>query len=258
MDKPDRSQCNYSLSGAVFWLLPAILMIMLACSVGGVTQSNPTEHPTLPAVIEKTTRPTMAPSAKKTKASPGKEETFRDSFEAKNGWEEVNKGRYTSGLVEGEVYQISFLKAGDKDYVISLQPHEYSVPLKNMVLRVWGDALNKNGALGLVCRYQDPDNFYAFRIATDGQYWLDKYVQGKLTNLGKGNNDAITEENTLNLECIDKHISASVNDKVIIEINDSSLAEGNAGLFAQPMGGPLQGKKSYQAIFDSFEMTVQP
>jgi hypothetical protein len=246
-------------SKAVIGLLSVVLLLILACSGGAATPAKPAVKVTLPSASTKAAQPTpQVPPTAETKVSQPQEETFRDSFESPNGWAEAETDRYSAGRAEGGIYQISFWQAGDSDYVISYQPHQFSLPFRNMYIKGWGTALNGQGAYGLVCRYANAQNFYTFHISTDGRYWLYKRVSGDWTNLGTGTSPAIKEENTIEFECIDDRISASVNSMIIVEVNDTDLAEGNAGLFAQPLGGPVEDAWSYYAVFDSFEMTVLP
>jgi hypothetical protein len=217
------------------------------------TSPRPTD--TLPQIASLTASETAVPDSTEKPAGP---ETFLDDFEEPNGWREEQTERYAMGRGEGGIYRMEFFLAGDSQILLSLQPNAFTLPLRDMEVRMEGTAMEANGAYGLVCRYSDSGNYYTFHIALDGRYWLYKQVNGKWTNLGTGTSSAIRDPNTVGLDCVGNTISASVNGTVLEEVRDDSLSEGNAGLFAQPLGGDMVGDWSYYAAFASFEMTVYP
>ena len=224
-----------------------------------MTPTNPSVRVTLPVSLTQPVVPAqITPSTTAPTSISAQEEIFSDSFDSATGWTEESTERYSAGRSEGGLYQMSFWIAGDQDYQFLIQPHHFSLPLRNMNLRTQGTALNGNGAYGLVCRWSDSINLYTFHISTDGRYWLYKRVNGTWTNLGSGTSSVIQEENAIELQCVNDRISASVNNMVIAAVTDRSLSEGNGGLFAQPLGGSLEGAWSYYAVFQSFDMTVLP
>lgn len=246
---------------SILWLPTILLFAALACGGEAAVPAGSVAKVTLPSSSANEDQVGEALPPTTTLAmftAETKQEIFEDGFELDDVWAEGDTDRYSAGRMEGGVYQISFWQAGDTEYLVSFQPHQFSLPFHNMKIRVWGTALNKAGAYGLACRYADSQNFYTFHISTDERYWLYKRVGGEWTDLDSGSNPAIKEENTIEFECINDHISGSVNGNIISSVNDNSLAEGNAALYAQPLGGDLVGAWSYYAVFDSFEMIVLP
>jgi hypothetical protein len=217
------------------------------------TSPRPSETPAqaTPSIRDETALPD---STEKTAAP----ETFHDDFDEPAGWAEDQTDRYSMGRGEGGIYRIEFYLAGDEQLLLSLQPHSFALPLRDMDVRREGTAMDENGAYGLVCRYADPSNYYTIHISLDGRYWFYKQVNGRWTDFGSGTSDAIQEQNTIELQCVGDTISASVNGELLAEVRDGSLAEGNAGLFSQPLGGPVAGTWSYYAAFQVFEMIVYP
>ncbi|MBN1437774.1 MAG: hypothetical protein JW929_00055 [Anaerolineales bacterium] len=208
------------------------------------TAEAATVSPQAPAATLESTRPLIT------------QETFQDDFDLPAGWAEEDTERYSMGRAEGGAYRMEFYLASDSEVLLSLQPHAFSLLLKDTVVRAEGLGMNENGAFGLVCRCGDPLNYYTFHISTDGRYWLYKQVDGAWTNLGSGTSGEIRESNALELSCRGDTVSAAVNGTTVAEVADGSLTEGNAGLFAQPLGGEVLGAWSYYAAFQFFEMTV--
>ena len=153
---------------------------------------------------------------------------------------------------------MDFWIAGDADVLVTIQPHQFNLPLADMHVQVEGTSPDVNSAYGLVCRYTDQDNYYTIHVSSDGNFWLYKRVGGNWTNLGSGPNSAVQVNNSVELWCVGNEISAAVNGTTVIDVHDDSLTEGNAGLFAQPLGGALAGGQSYTVTFQYFEMTVYP
>jgi len=80
-----------------------------------------------------------------------------------------------------------------------------------------------NDALGLICRYQDEENFYGFMISHDGYYGIFKYINGAVvmaTEDGSlGYSEAIRQGGYVN------HIRAVCQgEKLSLIVNDETLA----------------------------------
>ena len=92
--------------------------------------------------------------------------------------------------------------------------------------------------LGVICRYQDTDNFYFALISSDGFAGIGKTKAGqqilltgdKLTPadaIHQGNN-----KNTIRLDCVGSSLSLLVNGTQVITATDSDFAKGDVGLIA--------------------------
>lgn len=93
--------------------------------------------------------------------------------------------------------------------------------------------------IGLVCRHSDPSNFYYATISSDGFYGFWKLVNGELGNAGGTDglqpSDAIVlgeGNNHLRLDCIGSTLTLYVNGETVASITDSSLANGDVGVYA--------------------------
>ena len=91
---------------------------------------------------------------------------------------------------------------------------------------------------GLMCRYQDENNFYFARAASDGYYTIGKYAEGQLkffledewaiTNVIKTGNST----NHLRLDCVGDKISFYINGNLMAEVSDDDFPTGDLGLIA--------------------------
>jgi hypothetical protein len=89
---------------------------------------------------------------------------------------------------------------------------------------------------GILCRYQDTENFYFLIISSDGYYGIGKVQEGKQELLEPPqmyHSDFIfTGEtpNHLQAECNGSRLALAVNGVLIAETTDSTFQEGDIGL----------------------------
>jgi len=116
-------------------------------------------------------------------------------------------------------------------------PRSYGETLEDMVIRVDTrvEQSTGNGDYGIVCRYQDDDNFYAFEVTQDGffaifwvynQDWyplIDYTYSPILENLDNAE---------IEVGCVSDTLSLAVNDILLGEVNDTSIPSGDFGFFA--------------------------
>ncbi len=91
---------------------------------------------------------------------------------------------------------------------------------------------------GVICRYKDQDNFYAFLISSDQYAGIMKVKDGDY-QLISGDSmqyfDAIktgSETNYLGADCIGSHLIFYINGVKTIEANDLDFSSGEVGLIA--------------------------
>lgn len=111
-----------------------------------------------------------------------------------------------------------------------------------------------NDSFGVVCRYQDDDHFYGFLITHDGYYGIFKMLDGEIILLtGEGNmqySDEIRQGGTVNhlsAVCAGDTLSLSINDKLMVGIEDESYTSGQVGLTAGTYHEP-----GVKVFFDNF------
>ena len=113
-----------------------------------------------------------------------------------------------------------------------------------------------NDHFGVICRYQDSSNYYAFVISHDGYYGIYKMIDGVImltdnkTNLDYS--DAIRKGGVVNhisATCDGEILSLTVNDTLLAEIQDSSFSDGQIGLLATAYADP-----GVKILFDNLEI----
>jgi hypothetical protein len=110
-----------------------------------------------------------------------------------------------------------------------------------------------NNHFGLICRYQDQNNFYAFLVSSDGYSGVVKMKDGKMTILGSGSleyNQSIHQGQALNrlrAGCIGPILILLVNGEKILARQDSDFGAGEIGLIA----GSYE-KPGVDIYFDNF------
>lgn len=94
----------------------------------------------------------------------------------------------------------------------------------------------ENNSFGMVCRFQDKNNFYFFQISSDGYYGIGKYKSGKLSLIGATqmqSHDAIDKaSNHLRADCTGDILRLYVNGRKIGEVKDDDFSTGDVGLIA--------------------------
>jgi hypothetical protein len=97
-------------------------------------------------------------------------------------------------------------------------------------------------AAGLIFHYQDDKNFYIYTIDGEGRYELDVYKNDKpITLIDWTESSAIKpvgELNTLRVETNGDTIRLYVNDELLDEVSDSTIANGKAALVVNTFDDP--------------------
>lgn len=96
-----------------------------------------------------------------------------------------------------------------------------------------------NNAYGLICRYQDENNYYVFLVSGDGYYAIGKYQTGsdQIVYLTENEeyifSDAIQQGASLNdirATCIGDELSLQVNGIPLVTVTDPTFVRGDVGL----------------------------
>ena len=161
---------------------------------------------------------------------------FQDDFEDAQacGWVLYNR-RGSIAEIEGGVLRIStsqrnliwWTNPGRNfdDVVMTVQARQASGPNDN--------------AYGVICRYQDEQNFYIFLISGDGYYAIGKYESGVnqvvyLTGNGQyAFSDMINQgvaTNQIRVSCVGNDLSLSVNGVPLATVTDSTFLNGDIGM----------------------------
>jgi hypothetical protein len=159
---------------------------------------------------------------------------FQDDFsDSSSGWDSV---RTDEGMTDydGGVYRI---------VVNQTQTDYWGNPGRDFVdVRVEADASKGGGPddndYGLICRYRDTKNFYAFLISSDGFYAITKVVNGDYELIGLDAmqpSDSIQQggaTNRIRGDCVGTTLTLYVNGDQLYSVEDASYASGDVGLIA--------------------------
>ncbi len=92
---------------------------------------------------------------------------------------------------------------------------------------------------GVICRYQDANNYYYFTISNAGYYKIGKVVNGTDHLVGMqdyqfddGHIHRGDTSNHVQVECIGDKLALYANSTLLVQVQDRDLAAGNVGLIA--------------------------
>ncbi len=185
-------------------------------------------------------------------SSQGSNILFQDDFSKQGGgW----------NLFEGDNGSIDYQNGGLR-FVINKPDFDYwSVPgLKFSDVAIDVDAVKSNGPddndFGVICRYQDDNNFYGFLISSDGYYGITKMTNGEHDLIGMDGmqvSDAIRKSGAVNhirAECVGDRLTLYANNQKLYEVHDSSYTSGDVGLMAGSFS-----TTGVEVTFDNFVVT---
>jgi hypothetical protein len=176
---------------------------------------------------------------------------FKDDFSDPNsGWmqgeDEFGKTEYSNGglriFVNSDVTgKISIPRLLFTDVIIEADATKVAGPDDN--------------DYGVICRYQDADNFYFFEISSDGYYSIGKYKDDQLVLIGMEQmqtSETIRQgqaSNRIRASCIGSILSLSVNGQPLAEVEDGDYSTGDVGLIAGTFETP-----GVDILFDNFKV----
>jgi hypothetical protein len=159
---------------------------------------------------------------------------FQDDFsDTSSGWDRVNE---TEGITDYQngVYRI-LVNTASFDVWANPGLNFTDTVIEVEATKVGGPDDND---FGVICRYQDINNFYFFVISSDGYYGIAKVVDGEQELLGMENmeySDAINQGNATNeirADCVGDSLTLSINGQTLIDVSDPDYSLGDVGLIA--------------------------
>lgn len=106
---------------------------------------------------------------------------------------------------------------------------------------------------GIICRYQDRDNFYMLVVSSDGYYGAAKLKNGLYRMIGTDQlqySSVITQgqaTNRVRADCVGDVLSLYVNGQKLLEVRDGDFQDGDVGLIAGSYA-----IKGVDILFDNF------
>ena len=196
-----------------------------------------------------------SPAATQAPALPGKQVLFQDNFSDSNsGWPSATDADKSANYSADGQYAIQ---------AITTQQDVWAHPGQNFAdASVEVDATKTNGpdnnGFGVICRFQDNDNFYYFMISSDGYQVIGKYQGGQNQYLSAEKmqpTDAITAGNATNHvrgDCQGSTLTLYANGQQLSSITDTTFTSGDVGLIVGTFDEPNVG-----VSFDNF-VVYQP
>jgi hypothetical protein len=246
----------------IWWIIgcAAVFIIFLCCGVGVLFASRLVSNfPNLslsPDTIFSSSEPaaieTLIPLNDVPDATDPNLLLFDDFSDPESGWDRVDETDYYTDYYNGSYRIIVYTDMSDSWANPSGQSYgDVSIEV----------AATKNGGpddndFGIICRYQDVDNFYYGLISSDGFYGIMKVVDASSEQLGNSelqSSDLInqgTATNQIRFVCAGDMLSLYVNGQLIDEQVDSAFTQGNVGLLAGTYDIP-----GTDILFDNFTVT---
>lgn len=178
---------------------------------------------------------------------------FQDNFSnPASGWERVNLGNHVADYVENG-YRIYI----DKSYPRHLTWIGDSYTNISIDVDAKQVAGPDDGLYGVICRAKAGKGSYAFEIASNGSYAIDKYITERvgesIPRLSRGqaapNLVKPFEFNHITVTCSNAKLALSVNGQSIAQVDDPDFVSGGVGLVVSV--GPSS-KNGIDVLFSNF------
>ena len=163
---------------------------------------------------------------------------LNDDFEGEKecGWA-LYEGRGVTSRLEDGVLRISNSLSGEIAWANAGRDIDDAI----ITVETFQADGSDDNAYGVICRYQNPENFYVFLISGDGHYAMGKYQSGSpqvqyLSGEGQYTfSDAINQgasKNEIRASCVGNELSLTVNGIPLETVNDPTFVIGDIGLGA--------------------------
>jgi pectate lyase len=205
----------------VYFAITFLVLAALACGLSPVTTGN--------------TPATKPPAGG---GSTGPQILFKDDFSTvSSGWDRVTNESYSTDYASGG-YRINVIP---DSLLVFANP---SQSFQNDV-RIEVDATKSGGpddnAFGVICRYQDVDNFYYFYISSDGYVGIGMDNAGIKSIISSSDGSMIDDSsinqgaatNHLRVDCVGSTLTLYVNGSQAATATDGSFTGGDVGLIAR-------------------------
>jgi hypothetical protein len=169
-------------------------------------------------------------------AGPGRpppESQLFDDFSDATQWPTTNQATYSTGYQSG-LYVITVSAARSDAWAVA----GYNFP-GNVVVETTAQFLQSSMSshYGVICRFQDANNYYYFSVQDGGNYLVAKYKNGVTKLLGSGKPEyspAINRggSNRVQMRCVGNELYLSINDVQVGVAVDYDFVGGDVGLIA--------------------------
>lgn len=165
---------------------------------------------------------------------------FQDDFsDTSSGWDRVDVDEGITDYADG-VYRI-FVNTDSTDVWTNPGLNFTDTIIEVEAEKVGGPDDND---FGVICRYEDTNNFYFFILSSDGYYGVGRVLDGVQELLGEEElmpGDAINIGNATNnikADCVGSTLTLYANGTQLISVEDTALTSGDVGLLAGTFDTP--------------------
>jgi len=159
---------------------------------------------------------------------------FRDDFSDPNsGWE-----RFSNEAGSADYYRDHYRVYAELPKIIAWGVANRIYSDVNIEVEATKVSGTDNNYIGVMCRYQDEENYYLFAIQSSGYYGIEKHKAGNVELLGSDYleySDTIHQGNTTNkfqISCIGDTLTFYLNGIKLMAAKDTDLSAGDVGLAA--------------------------
>ena len=216
----------------MFSIMVVLLVLALACVCPALTSLGNT-----PSANNPPTEP-VAPTLQAPQQPIVSSILFQDDFSnTSSGWDRATNDSYYTDYENGG-YRINVIEATYYAFANPYQSFQNDVSIEVDATKIGGPDDN---AFGVICRYQDVENYYYFYISSDGYVGIGidnagtktiiSSPDGNLTSDSSINQGAAS--NHLRADCIENSLTLFVNGTQVASATDSTFSGGDVGLVAR-------------------------
>lgn len=171
-------------------------------------------------------------------APSGPQVLFQDDFSnPDSGWDRTQSDYGSTDYSNGS-YLINVAQANIYIFANPGQSFQNDVRIEVDAVKTSGTVDN---TFGVLCRYQDPDNYYFFEISSDGYVGIGINQAGVRTFLSSPDKNMVLDSsinqgdasNHLRVDCVGSTLTLYVNGTQAASVTDSSFTGGDTGLTAE-------------------------
>jgi hypothetical protein len=220
------------------WIIPTVVFLF-ACSTSQVSSIKDTVGAAVTAVNAEATAAGAQATATTGKAgvASSKSEIFKDDFsDSSSGWDTITDSSGTTDYSDGK-YLISIPDAST--YLFATP----GTVADTTDVSIEVDILKSDDVphdMGIICRYQDSNNFYYLLVSSDGYFAIGKFKDGSEELIGttdmRPDKGGVVHpgaaDNHLRADCIGDTLTLYANGTKLFQVQDSDFSKGNVGLIA--------------------------
>jgi S1-C subfamily serine protease len=157
---------------------------------------------------------------------------FEDNFDPPDpGWYEwdndISQGEFVNGDMNLSLFEENYFTYNNLDLIFT----DVILSTYVHIITPAGDA-----SYGLICRYQDENNFYSLEISEDGYFSIWLYLDGEFEALYDWEQtDYIPSSGSYEIaaSCIGNELGLAVDGHVLAYINDNTFSSGGVGMIIE-------------------------